>query len=117
MSETFPLKGEDVLASDRIVSQIGVAPIISMLKAGVDVIVAGRACDTAIYAAPCIYEGYDEALSAGDMYYMERKNGCVTEYIGEAAGSAACEAFGEEYADVTIEVTERRNGVSFIKEF
>jgi hypothetical protein len=34
-----------------------------MLKAGVDVIVAGRACDTAIYAAPCIYEGYDEALS------------------------------------------------------
>ena len=63
MSESFPLSEEAVLASEKIVSQIGVAPIIELLSQGVDVIVAGRACDTAIYAAPCIYEGYDTALS------------------------------------------------------
>ena len=33
------------------------------MKKKVDVIVCGRACDTAIYAAPCIYEGYSEGLA------------------------------------------------------
>ena len=63
MSSEFPLLHKDIEASERIVSQIGIAPIIELLKKGVDVIVSGRACDTAIYAAPAIYEGYDPALS------------------------------------------------------
>ena len=45
------------------VSQIGIAPIIKLLEEKCDVIVSGRACDTAIYAAPCIYEGYDPGLA------------------------------------------------------
>ncbi len=63
MSDTFPLEREKVEKSERIVSQIGIAPVIELLREKCDVIVSGRACDTAIYAAPCIYEGYDEALS------------------------------------------------------
>ena len=63
MSETFPLTREMVINSERIVSQIGIAPILQLLNEKVDVIVAGRACDTAIYAAPCIYEGYDPGLA------------------------------------------------------
>ena len=63
MCESFPLTKEAVAESTRIVSQIGIAPFIELLSRGVDVIVSGRACDTAIYAAPCIYEGYDPALS------------------------------------------------------
>ncbi|MBQ3072918.1 MAG: acyclic terpene utilization AtuA family protein [Oscillospiraceae bacterium] len=63
MSETFPLTEEAVNASTRIVSQIGVAPFLRLLDEGVDVIVSGRACDTAIYAAPCIHEGYPEGLA------------------------------------------------------
>ncbi len=63
MSENFPLDKKAVFESERIVSQVGIAPIIKLLKEKCDVIVSGRACDTAIYAAPCIYEGYDEALS------------------------------------------------------
>ena len=63
MSETFPLTRELVEDSERIVSQIGIAPILELLREKVDVIVAGRACDTAIYAAPCIYEGYDPGLA------------------------------------------------------
>ena len=63
MSETFPLTEEAVNASTRIVSQVGVAPFLKLLEQKVDIIVAGRACDTAIYAAPCIFEGYPEGLA------------------------------------------------------
>lgn len=63
MSEKLPLTEQAIMSTERIVSQIGVAPIIGMLEQGVDVILAGRACDTAIYAAPCIYKGYDEGLA------------------------------------------------------
>lgn len=60
MSEEFTA---EIKGSKRIVSQIGVAPIIKLLEQKVDVILCGRACDTAIYAAPCVYEGYDEGLA------------------------------------------------------
>ena len=62
-SERFPLTRRAVEESERIVSQIGIAPFIELLRDGVDVIVSGRACDTAIYAAPCIMRGYDPGLA------------------------------------------------------
>jgi len=63
MSDELPLSRQQVEESTAIVSQIGIAPIISLLEKKVDVILCGRACDTAIYAAPCIYEGYDPGLA------------------------------------------------------
>ena len=63
MSPEFSLSKENIDKSSRIVSQIGVAPIIECLKQKVDVVVCGRACDTAIYAAPCILNGYDHGLA------------------------------------------------------
>lgn len=63
MSDEMPLSKEAIEESARIVSQIGIAPIIELLKKGAQVILCGRACDTAIYAAPCIYEGYDHGLA------------------------------------------------------
>ena len=63
MSDNFPLDRQAVEESTRIVSQIGIAPIVKLLEKKVDVIICGRACDTAIYAAPCIYEGYDPGLA------------------------------------------------------
>ena len=63
MSDAFPLSKAAVENSTRIVSQIGVKPIIEMLERGADVVLAGRACDTAIYAAPCVMNGYDEGLA------------------------------------------------------
>jgi len=63
MSETFPLTAENIKQSTRIVSQVGVTPIIELLKEKADVIVCGRACDTAIYAAPCILHGFDHGLA------------------------------------------------------
>ena len=63
MSDEMPLSREDIENSSTIVSQIGIAPIIKLLEEKADVILCGRACDTAIYAAPCIYNGYSEGLS------------------------------------------------------
>ena len=63
MSDEMPLSAENVEESTAIVSQIGIAPILSLLEQKVDVILCGRACDTAIYAAPCIFNGYDPGLA------------------------------------------------------
>lgn len=63
MSDEMPLTKEAVEESTAIVSQIGIAPIITLLEKKVDVILCGRACDTAIYAAPCIHEGFDPGLA------------------------------------------------------
>ena len=61
MSDEMPLSQKDIEESTTIVSQIGIAPIMELLKEKADV--CGRACDTAIYAAPCIYNGYDPGLA------------------------------------------------------
>ena len=63
LSKHFPLTRKNVEESERIVSQVGIAPFIKLLSDGVDVVVSGRACDTAIYAAPCIMKGYDAGLA------------------------------------------------------
>lgn len=63
MSIDAPIDRCAIEESTRIVSQIGIAPIIELLKKSADVILCGRACDTAIYAAPCIYEGFDAGLA------------------------------------------------------
>lgn len=63
MSGEFPADKNLIKESTRIVSQVGIAPIIKLLEKKADVILCGRACDTAIYAAPCIFEGYSEGLA------------------------------------------------------
>jgi len=45
------------------VAQFGTDPIIEGLKTGADVIVSGRCCDTAIFAAFPIWKGFDPGLA------------------------------------------------------
>jgi hypothetical protein len=47
----------------HIVGQMGTGPIIAALQGGADVVVAGRCCDTAIFAAMPILQGFDPALA------------------------------------------------------
>lgn len=56
---------EEVDKCTHIVSQVGVEPFLKVLQEHpeVDVILAGRACDTAIYAAPAILNGMDHGLA------------------------------------------------------
>ncbi len=63
MSSEMPLTETAIDETTTVVSQVGIAPIIELLKDGTDVIVCGRACDTAIYAAPCVYHGYNAGLA------------------------------------------------------
>lgn len=53
----------DIRDSVRIVGQMGCEPFAQALAAGADVVLAGRACDTAIYAAMPIARGFDPGLA------------------------------------------------------
>lgn len=57
------LTAQAVQKSERIVGQMGTEPFIRALHHGAEVIVAGRACDAAIFASLPIMLGYDPGLS------------------------------------------------------
>jgi hypothetical protein len=47
----------------RIVAQMGVEPLARALELGAQVVIAGRACDAAVIAAPAMRAGFDAALA------------------------------------------------------
>jgi hypothetical protein len=57
------LPGREDIAACRIVGQMGIAPFIKALEEGAQVILAGRACDVAIYAADPVRRGIDPGLA------------------------------------------------------
>jgi Acyclic terpene utilisation family protein AtuA len=58
-----PLSEQDIDEAAHIVGQMGMEPFRSALAEGVDVIIAGRACDTAIFAALPTMLGFPPGLS------------------------------------------------------
>jgi hypothetical protein len=52
-----------VASTDRIVAMMGVEPILQALEGGADVVVCGRSCDDAIYAALPLRAGFPRALA------------------------------------------------------
>jgi hypothetical protein len=79
ISDGTPLRKADVEASDVIVGQMGVEPIIDALEDGADVIVAGRAVDAAVIAAYPIFRGFDPGLSYHMADIMECAESCAEE--------------------------------------
>src|SRR5688572_26270965 len=57
------LTGATIDRCGPIVAQMGTEPFIRALAAGAEVIIAGRACDDAIFAAMPIMQGFDKGLS------------------------------------------------------
>lgn len=57
------LTEENINQATNIVGQMGTGPFVTALKSGADVIIAGRSCDTAIFAAYPIRHGYDAGLA------------------------------------------------------
>lgn len=55
--------GDAIRDSAHIVAQVGTDELARAIDTGADVIVAGRACDTAIYASLPIARGFDPALA------------------------------------------------------
>ncbi len=58
-----PLTEEDITEAAHIVGQMGMGPFRAALEADVDVIVAGRACDTAIFASLPALLGFPVGLA------------------------------------------------------
>ncbi|MCC7428179.1 MAG: acyclic terpene utilization AtuA family protein [Alphaproteobacteria bacterium] len=52
-----------VRRATRMVGQMGMEPFIAALAAGADVIIAGRACDAAVFAAYPVFRGADKGLA------------------------------------------------------
>jgi len=67
---------ESIQYSNRIVAQNSIEPVIEALDSGVDVVICGRLCDTAIYAAPAIRDGYDPGLAFHMAKIMECGSMC-----------------------------------------
>jgi len=57
------LTPEDVRDCTRIVGQMGTEPLVAALDGGADVILAGRCCDAAIFAAEPMRRGFDPGLA------------------------------------------------------
>lgn len=57
------LTEELVRSCSGIVGQMGVAPLIAALEGGAEVVVAGRCCDAAIFAAEPIRRGFEAGLA------------------------------------------------------
>lgn len=58
-----PLTEAAIRGAVHRVGQMGTAPLVKALETGADVIVAGRCCDTAIFASVPILRGFDPALA------------------------------------------------------
>ena len=57
------LTSDAVAASARIVAQMGLEPIAEALHQGCQIVLAGRACDDAIFAALPVMHGFDRGLA------------------------------------------------------
>ena len=77
-----PATEEGIEESTYAVAQMGVEPLIESLKRGAEVILAGRCCDDAIFAALPVLQGYEKGLSL----HMGK--------ILECAGVSASPSFG-----------------------
>jgi hypothetical protein len=63
LGASHPLTQQDIEDAAIIVAQMGVEPLIRALETGADVVVAGRACDDALFAAWPVREGFDRGLA------------------------------------------------------
>jgi hypothetical protein len=61
----------EAIANSAIVGQMGIAPFITALDEGAQVILAGRACDVAIFAADPIRRGIDPGLAFHAAHILE----------------------------------------------
>lgn len=82
------LTEEAVAASSHIVGQMGVEPFVRALDSGAEVIIAGRACDAAVFAAPAIRAGFDPGLAMHIGKLVECTSQCA-----EPAGRDAVMAY------------------------
>lgn len=105
MGSQLDISEEEIEASTRIVSQIGAESFIKALDMGADVVLAGRACDTAIYAAPCIRAGIDSGLAYHMAKIMECGSMCASPM---SASDVMVGEINEDYFELTPANSKRK---------
>lgn len=98
LGETVPQLTADIVDKTvRIVGQMGVDPFIKAFRGNPDIILAGRACDTAVFAAYPIMKGYDPGLS----YHLAKILECgALAGIPASASDCMCGSIGRDYFEV-----------------
>ena len=69
--------------TDRVVAMMGAEPIIEAMDRGADVVIAGRSCDDAIFAAPVMRAGYPRPLAWLVGKVMECASFCGEPYMAK----------------------------------
>lgn len=89
-----PLTMEDLDRTDTVVAVMGAEPIVAALQQGADVVIAGRACDPALFAAPLLVAGYgrDIAYFAGKL--LECASFCAEPFAGKESILGTVDADG-----------------------
>jgi hypothetical protein len=67
----MPALTPEMVQQSAIVSQMGIAPFIKALEMGAQVVLAGRACDVAIFAADPVRRGLDPGLAYHTGHVLE----------------------------------------------
>jgi hypothetical protein len=92
---------EDVEQAEAVVAQMGVEPLMRALDSGAQVVVAGRACDDALFAALPVLKGFDQGLATHMGKILECGSmACVPgDLHGSVVGSLREDSFVVEPAD------------------
>lgn len=72
-----PLTEAELDRSTGIVAQMGVEPFQRAIEMGADVVIAGRACDTSMFAAIPLMKGYDKGLTMHLAKLIECASACA----------------------------------------
>jgi hypothetical protein len=78
----WPATAELLDETSRAVAMIGIEPYLKALDEGADVIIAGRSCDDAVFAAVPVWLGHDKALALHMGKTVECGPVCATPVLG-----------------------------------
>ena len=91
------LTAGDIEASSHIVGQMGMEPIMRALEKGAQVVLAGRAYDPSVFAAPAVLKGYNRGLAVHLGKILECAAICATPGSGS---DCMFGCIGEDYFTV-----------------
>lgn len=74
---------EDLQRTDHAVAVMGPEPIQEALRRGADVIIAGRSCDPALFAAPLLEHGFDKPIAYFAGKLLECASFCAEPFAGK----------------------------------
>src|SRR5690606_274842 len=89
-----PLTVEDLRQTDHAVAVMGPEPIQEALRRGADVVIAGRSCDPALFAAPLLEHGFDKAVAYFAGKLLECASFCAEPFAGKESVLGVVEADG-----------------------